>query len=164
MLAQEATAKMGLDPTSIAFQVFDRYGVSVGMLVVFIIAGIYILRRLLHEDRGLLTNYVKSTTDQQAKLADTVECMARTDAKMAAVLDNMDTNIDKIEGLLTRSSATGSRHDNTALVVCYRHECDVLEAISDKLQVNERTKPLLDMMRRELDMAAQRASNELNEV
>ena len=162
MLAQQTTG-VGLDPTSITFQAFDRYGVSVGMLVVFIIAAVYILRRLLHEERGLLTKYVQSTTDQQTRLADTVDRMAQTDAKVATVLNGMGSNINKIETILARNSATGSRQDNTALVVCYRHECDVLEAIADKLQVNDRTKPLLDMMRRELDMAAQRASNELNE-
>jgi len=139
-------------------EAFDRYGVSLGMLVMFIIATVYILRRLLHDERGLLSTYVRSTTAQQGRLASTVETMADTDAKVADVLGTMNDNITKIEAVLSSTNTPGNRQDNTALVVCYRHECDVLEVISDKLDINDKTKPLLDMMRRELDAAAARAS------
>jgi len=84
--------------------------------------------------------------------------MAETDAKVADVLGNMDGSISRIEAILQRTTTPGNRGDNTALVICYRHECDVLEAISDKLEIDDKTKPLLDMMRRELDMAATRAA------
>lgn len=145
--------------SSSLLEAFDRYGVSLGMLVMFIMASIYILRRLLHDEKGLLTNYVRSTTAQQGRLASTVETMADTDAKVVDVLSTMNANITKIEDLLASTTTPGSRQDNTALVVCYRHECDVLEVISDKLEINDKTKPLLDMMRRELDAAATRAAS-----
>ena len=138
-------------------EAFDRYGVSLGMLVMFIIASVYILRRLLHDERGLLSNYVRSTTEQQGRLANTVETMADTDAKVADVLGSMDGSIAKIESLLGKANLNGAA-DHTTLVVCYRHECDVLEAISDKLEINTKTKPLIDMTRRELDMAADRSA------
>ena len=144
-------------------EAFERYGVSLVMLVMFILATIYILRRLLHDERGLLTSYIRSTNNQQTRLADTVTTMAETDAKVADVLGNMDGSISRIEAILQRTTTPGNRGDNTALVVCYRHECDVLEAISDKLEIDDKTKPLLDMMRRELDMAATRAAVEQNE-
>ena len=64
-------------------EAFDRYGVSLVMLVMFILATIYILRRLLHDERGLLTSYIRSTNNQQTRLADTVTTMAETDAKVA---------------------------------------------------------------------------------
>ena len=142
--------------TNAVLEAFDRYGVSLCMLVMFIIATIYILRRLLHDERGLLTSYIRSTNNQQTRL--TVTTMAETDAKVADVLGNMDGSISRIEAILQRTTTPGNRGDNTALVICYRHECDVLEAISDKLEIDDKTKPLLDMMRRELDMAATRAA------
>ncbi len=149
--------------TNAVLEAFDRYGVSLVMLVMFIIATIYILRRLLHDERGLLTSYIRSTNNQQTRLADTVTTMAETDAKVADVLSSMDGSVRRIETILQRTSTPGNRGDNTALIVCYRHECDVLEAISDKLEIDEKTKPLLDMMRRELDAAATRAAVEQNE-
>lgn len=129
---------------------FDRYGIAWGMLALFVLATIYILRRLLNENNGILTGYVRSTCEQQQRLANTVENMAETDAKVAAMMEREDERLKQIEETAQRieSNAYGS---SIALSRCFRHGLDLLDQVSEKLEIAEKCKPMITMMRRELE-------------
>jgi len=149
ILAQAGEAGNGI------LDLFDRYGIAWGMLALFVVATIYILRRLLNDNNGILTGYVRSTIDQQKQLADTVRDQAATDAKVAQCLEASEQRLAEIQKTVERVETMHynphSQFATATLGRCFRHGCEVLEHISTKLEIDDKCKPLLDVMRRELD-------------
>lgn len=150
-------------------QLFDKFGVSICFLALFIVATGYILRRLLNDKNGIFTAYARNVTQQQQQLqqthqqlADTVGDMAITDSQVAAVLDKMENRLAGLEDQAHRIEALHrdphSPFATVALSRCFRHGCDILEEIADKLEIKQQIQPQMALMRNELEQALKRMS------
>lgn len=78
-------------------KLIDRYGVSVVMLALFLVATFYILQRLLAKKDGILTGYVSNTVEQQKLLTIAVDRNAITNEQMSRVLSVYDERLGIIE-------------------------------------------------------------------
>lgn len=150
-------------------QLFDKFGVSICFLGLFIVATGYILRRLLNDKNGIFTNYARNVTEQQKQLqlthqqlADTVGDMAQTDSQVASVLEKMEGRLGQLEDQAHRIEQMHrdphSPFATVALSRCFRHGCDILSEIAAKLEIQQQIQPQLALMKNELEQALHRMS------
>ena len=136
------------------FQIFDRYGVSLGMLIVFLIGSAYVLRRLFNEKTGLLTNYMKETSQRYERLGSTIETQAETGRRVATVMESSDQTLRDIREASHRLEQMhfdpNSAFSTVTLGKCFVNVCDVAEIMATKLEIDDKCKPHLDIMRRAL--------------
>lgn len=123
-------------------ELFDRFGVSLGMLILFVLTTIYILRRLLNSKDGILPEYVKAAIEHQAKLAESITSLTSSYGK----------SVDTLEQLAETTSALTTSHieRTDSLFKTMLHSCTVLEILSSKLDVKEQVLPHLQNIRMEV--------------
>ena len=126
----------------------DTYGVALSMLVLFCLASWYVLRRLLHPQTGIVTAYIAATAKSQGILAKATASQDATGKRLAVLMEAATQSLERSE---TQHGDPHSPYATGALSRSFRTGCDVLEMIADKLGTSEGTKPLLDLMRRDLD-------------
>ena len=145
------------NPTDAAswLQLFDRFGVSLVMLGLFIAATAYILHRLLNAKTGILTGYASDASQAHKQLAATVERMEQSDSQVADTLQQMQQLLlalkESAGHLETVHFDPHSRVATIGLTRTARHACDVVEQMAKKLGIIDDVAPQLLAMREELD-------------
>ena len=148
------------DPESVLHLV-DKYGVSLSLVVAFAFATVYILRRLLAEKNGILTQHFKSDAASREHLVDSVRTMATTGERIGQVLEGVNTRLESIEGIADRLERIHydphSRFATMALGRCALDACDVAEKVVKQMDQQEtpgglisQVLPLLEGMRGQL--------------
>lgn len=143
-------------------QLFDRFGVSLVMLALFIFGSGYMLKRLVGKG-GILTQYATAVGAAHGKTADAVEVMAENGERVAIQLTTMEKRLEGVENTAssmdTQLQDSHSKFATIGLTRCARHTCDILEHLAAKLDIPDKVAPSLAVMRSELDEHLREAGN-----
>ena len=144
-------------------ELFDRFGVSIVILGLFIAGTAYGLKRLLNKDDGILTNYGKTVESAHQQLVTSYERLESTDRVMADLLKGHSVQLDQIEvhvvdteegvsGLQDAADAATKKQDATTamLLRCADRACNVIEQLSAKLDAESEVAPHIAEIRSEL--------------
>ena len=156
-----------MDPTpKIAegwLELFDKFGVSLVFLALFVSGTLYVLRRLLSKDNGILTNYGKTVESAHQQLVTSYERLESTDRVMAELLKGHTVQLDQIEvhivdtgegvsSLQDAADTAAHKQDETTamLLRCADRACNVIEQLSVKLDAESEVAPHIADIRAEL--------------
>lgn len=116
----------------------DRYGLPIVLLVLLAVAGWYVLRRLLNRDDGILTQvgsrhikYLDETSSVNASLAKAIDRLADQAEEANAGMRARDVQLAELK----RAG---------------QHACDLLERITERLEISGTTEGSIAAVRREL--------------
>lgn len=115
-----------------------EFGVSTAILLGVAAMFWYILRRLFQKDEGILTKVAERHVDFVDSLERTHKELTESNRKLTDVAEENRVRFSRL------AESRDSLHRAAV------HSIDILEAVAEKLGIEERTRPSIDSIRREI--------------